>query len=109
MLISHKKLSLFFQPREAGAEPGSFSIISLRIFFLKLYSPPMGAAKQLPTPTAHAAANISVFRDSFWYIPWKDVTNFDSNVADMDAMCTKGPCKEHNLVSGYLVNVTSFS
>lgn len=28
--------------------------------------PPIGAAKQQPTPTAQAAASISVFRDSFW-------------------------------------------
>lgn len=27
--------------------------------------PPMGAAKEHATPTAHAAANISEFRDSF--------------------------------------------
>lgn len=30
-----------------------------------LDSPPMGAAKQQPTPTAQAAASISMFLDSF--------------------------------------------
>jgi len=30
------------------------------------YTPPIGDPKQLDTPTAHAAANISVFLDSFY-------------------------------------------
>lgn len=36
--------------------------------------PPIGAAKQQPTPTAQAAASISVFRDSFWQEWWKWVS-----------------------------------
>lgn len=33
--------------------------------FVSKDSPPMGAAKQQPTPTAQAAASISMFLDSF--------------------------------------------
>jgi hypothetical protein len=53
--------------------------------------PPTGAAKQAPTPTAHAAANISEFRDSFSKILWNDVTNLLNNCATILAICTKGP------------------
>lgn len=38
--------------------------------------PPIGAAKQQPTPTAQAAASISVFRDSFWPEWWKGVSTW---------------------------------
>lgn len=55
-------------------------------------TPPIGAPKQLATPTAHAAASISVFRDSFSQIPLNEVITFVKSVAVMLAMCTNGPC-----------------
>ena len=53
--------------------------------------PPIGAAKLHDTPTAQAAASISLFLDSFSYIPLKEVTKLDIRVATMLAMCTNGP------------------
>lgn len=40
------------------------------LFFM--YTPPIGDPKQLDTPTAQAAANISVFLDSFYKFNAKD-------------------------------------
>lgn len=45
----------------------------------------------LQTPTAHAAASISVFLDSFSKMPWKEVINLLSSWATIDAIWTKGP------------------
>ena len=59
--------------------------VAVGFYFLKLYcaystgtvctsmlkrTPPIGAPKHVATPTAHAAASISVCRDSFSYFPW---------------------------------------
>ena len=53
----------------------------------------MGAANVQATPVAAAAANISLFRDSFSYIPLNELTHLLSNVATILAMCTNGPCR----------------
>ena len=42
-------------------------------------------------PTAQAAANISVFRDSLQYIPWNLVIIFPMQEAMEQQMWTKGP------------------
>ena len=44
----------------------------LLINLLFMYTPPIGDPKQLDTPTAQAAANISVFLDSFYKFNAKD-------------------------------------
>lgn len=43
------------------------------------------------TPSAHAAANISIALFSFLYMSWNPVTIFPMSVASMHAMWMKGP------------------
>ena len=48
-------------------DPVSYqTLYHINIIIIILYRPPTGEPKQLETPTAQAAASISVFRDSFW-------------------------------------------
>ena len=44
---------------------GKLTTVESRYKYKTMYRPPIGDPKQLETPTAQAAASISVFRDSF--------------------------------------------
>ena len=67
MIILYQIIEYHGSPVHIIYDPVSYqTLYHINIIIIILYRPPIGEPKQLETPTAQAAASISVFRDSFW-------------------------------------------
>lgn len=69
--------------------------------------PPIGAAKQQPTPTAQAADNISVFRSSFCPIRIRYTHTYNHKAIQRGAQCEYMQWPKNKCVSHEKTKVTS--